>query len=148
MAEISKIQVKRGLEAELIQLSEGEPALTTDTEKVFIGGTTDNIQLATQADIEAIQADIAAIPDASTTERGLVILEASVTSTSTTRAATSSSVKEVNDFAKEVQAEFRTFKAALTEGFTSNMFSDSFATLDAFNVTRGYYDEVNTRLVI
>lgn len=43
----NKIQLKRGLKANLPVLSVGEPALTTDTKEVFIGNGTTNTQIAT-----------------------------------------------------------------------------------------------------
>jgi hypothetical protein len=41
----TKIQLKRGLEADLPLLSEGEPAFTTDTGKIFIGSPYGNIHI-------------------------------------------------------------------------------------------------------
>lgn len=43
----NKIQLKRGLKANLPVLSVGEPAFTTDTKEVFIGNGTGNTQVAT-----------------------------------------------------------------------------------------------------
>ena len=48
----------------------------------------------------------------------------------------------------ELRAEFEAFKAALTEGFTNNQFSDGLSSLDAFNVTAGYYNLPMTRLEV
>ena len=47
-----KIQIKRGIKANLPVLSSGEPALTTDTEEVFFGNGTSNIQLAKKSDLD------------------------------------------------------------------------------------------------
>jgi len=47
-----KIQVKRGIKANLPVLSSGEPALTTDTEEVFFGNGTSNIELAKKSDLD------------------------------------------------------------------------------------------------
>lgn len=52
------------------------------------------------------------------------------------------------NLAQETQTEFRSFRAALTEGFTNNQFSHSFNTVSDFNISQGYYDELQTRLVI
>jgi hypothetical protein len=52
---MTKIQLKRGLETELPTLSEGEPAFTTDTGKIFIGATSGNIQLAKKDDLDKLQ---------------------------------------------------------------------------------------------
>jgi hypothetical protein len=49
----NKIQIKRGVKANLPTLSVGEPALTTDTEQVFIGGSSNNIELAKKSDIQS-----------------------------------------------------------------------------------------------
>jgi hypothetical protein len=47
----TKIQLKRGLEADLPLLSEGEPAFTTDTGKIFVGSSNGNIELAKIDDV-------------------------------------------------------------------------------------------------
>lgn len=47
---VNKIQIKRGKKASLPTLSEGEMALCTDTNEVFIGNTS-NVQLTTKNDI-------------------------------------------------------------------------------------------------
>jgi hypothetical protein len=51
MALIDKLQVKKGVEANLPVLDVGEPAFTTDTEKPYIGAGSGNIQLAKYQDI-------------------------------------------------------------------------------------------------
>jgi hypothetical protein len=51
---MKKIQLKRGLEKDLPILSEGEPGFTTDTEKVFIGSSNGNIELAKMEDISGM----------------------------------------------------------------------------------------------
>lgn len=48
--------------------------------------------------------------------------------------------------ASEVESELNTFKSALLNGVTSNQFSDGLSTLDAFNVTSGYYNKSQSRL--
>lgn len=48
---MTKIQFKRGLEKDLPSLSQGEPGITTDTEKVFIGGSNGNVELAKMTDV-------------------------------------------------------------------------------------------------
>lgn len=50
----NKIQVKRGLEANLPVLDVGEPAFTTDSKKPFIGSDEGNIELATKEQIITI----------------------------------------------------------------------------------------------
>jgi len=47
----NKIQIRRGLKANLPTLSIGEPAITTDTEQVYVGGNSGNIELAKAADL-------------------------------------------------------------------------------------------------
>ena len=47
----NKIQVKRGVEANIPILDVGEPAFTTDTKKPFIGTDTGNMELATKEQI-------------------------------------------------------------------------------------------------
>ena len=49
---MSKIQFKRGTSSNLPTLSLGEPAITTDTDEVYIGTSSGNVQLATSADVE------------------------------------------------------------------------------------------------
>jgi len=54
-----KIQVRRGVESELTDLSTGEPALSTDTTKFFVGtGNGNKSQLAKQSQVDTIQADV------------------------------------------------------------------------------------------
>lgn len=48
----NKIQIKRGLKSKLPKLEVGEPGLCTDTNEVYLGGPSANIQLAKFADIE------------------------------------------------------------------------------------------------
>jgi hypothetical protein len=48
---MTKIQFKRGLEKDLPSLSQGEPGITTDTGKIFIGSLSGNIQLAKMEDV-------------------------------------------------------------------------------------------------
>lgn len=47
----NKIQVKRGLKANLPVLSQGEPALCTDTEEIFFGSSKSNIEVLTKGKI-------------------------------------------------------------------------------------------------
>ena len=54
-----KIQVRRGVESELTDLSTGEPALSTDTTKFFVGtGNGNKSQLAKQSQVDTIQQDV------------------------------------------------------------------------------------------
>jgi hypothetical protein len=48
------IQFRRGLEANIPSLLDGEPAITTDSDKVFIGGSSKNIELAKKDDINSM----------------------------------------------------------------------------------------------
>ncbi|WP_238861035.1 hypothetical protein [Clostridium sp. YIM B02569] len=50
----NKIQIKRGLKANLPILDAGEPAFTTDTKEFFVGDGKNNIEFAKQADLEVI----------------------------------------------------------------------------------------------
>lgn len=59
-----------------------------------------------------------------------------------------SGIASAYNLAGEVQVELRAFKAALTEGFTANQFSDGLTTLNAFNVTEGYYNQPLSRLEV
>ena len=40
-----KIKIKRGLEAALPTLQEGEPGFTTDSKKLFVGSDAGNIEI-------------------------------------------------------------------------------------------------------
>ncbi len=55
----NKIQVKRGLKANIPALNVGEPGFTTDTKEFFIGSVSGNVQLAKQVDLSAHMADMA-----------------------------------------------------------------------------------------
>lgn len=92
---------------------------------------------------------------ASLTEKGHTRLSNAIDSTVETLAATPSAVKQAYDRGSvafndtnELRAEFLAFKAALTEGFTANQFSDGLTTLDSFNVTAGYFNLSLTRLEV
>ncbi|WP_297429059.1 hypothetical protein [Clostridium sp.] len=50
----NKIQIKRGVKANLPTLSVGEPALCTDTSQVFVGGNNGNIELAKASDLSDV----------------------------------------------------------------------------------------------
>ena len=50
------------------------------------------------------------------------------------------------NIASEALSELKAFKDALLNGITSNQFSDGLATLDAFTVTGGYYNQPLTRM--
>ena len=54
----NKIQVKRGVEANIPILDVGEPAFTTDTKKLFIGTDTGNMELATKAQINTLDDEV------------------------------------------------------------------------------------------
>ena len=56
-----KIQVKRGLAANIPLLDMGEFAITTDTEKPFIGSTSGNVELAKQTILDAYKAENATV---------------------------------------------------------------------------------------
>jgi hypothetical protein len=57
--EIVKLQIKRGPEAQLPTLDAGEPAITTDTHKIFVGDGTLNHELAHKADLDATNVSLA-----------------------------------------------------------------------------------------
>jgi hypothetical protein len=59
--EIVKLQIKRGPEAQLPTLDAGEPAITTDTHKIFIGDGTINHELAHKVDLDATNVSLADI---------------------------------------------------------------------------------------
>lgn len=54
----TKIKLRRGNESDLPLLDEGEPALSLDTEKFFVGSPSGNIQLADNRDVEAIKSGV------------------------------------------------------------------------------------------
>jgi lysophospholipase L1-like esterase len=54
-----KIRFKRGLEAKLPTLDEGEPGFTTDTKKLFIGASDGNVELAKQTNLDTTNASVA-----------------------------------------------------------------------------------------
>ncbi|AYJ75183.1 putative minor capsid protein 1 [Bacillus phage BSP36] len=82
MADVEKrkIKLRRGQEADLPTLDEGEPALTLDTNKFFIGGTTGNIQLADQKDLETLSSNVDGVKeDVSTAQTDISGLKTDVT---------------------------------------------------------------------
>ncbi|WP_238915111.1 hypothetical protein [Clostridium sp. YIM B02555] len=54
----NKIQIKRGLKANLPLLDVGEPAFTTDTKEFFIGDGISNIDFAKQSDLEITNSQV------------------------------------------------------------------------------------------
>lgn len=60
--EIVKLQFKRGPEAQLPTLDAGEPAITTDTNKLFVGDGHTNHQVALQADLNNTNTSLSVIP--------------------------------------------------------------------------------------
>ncbi|AGY47360.1 minor capsid protein [Bacillus phage Grass] len=82
MADVEKRKIKfrRGQEADLPTLDEGEPALTLDTNKFFIGGTNGNIQLADQKDLETLSSSVDGVKeDVSTAQTDISGLKTDVT---------------------------------------------------------------------
>jgi hypothetical protein len=53
-----KIKLKRGLEANLPVLDIGEPGFTTDTGKMFVGGTTGNVGFAQQSIVDGLSSSV------------------------------------------------------------------------------------------
>jgi hypothetical protein len=53
-----KIQFKRGQEANLPVLAEGEPGFTTDSEKLFIGSAVGNVEVAKKEHVDEVQTDL------------------------------------------------------------------------------------------
>ena len=49
-----KILLKRGNKANLPKLDAGEPAITLDTEQIFIGGTSGNVEIPTKKEIDSM----------------------------------------------------------------------------------------------
>lgn len=75
-----KILLRRGPEADLPTLDEGEPALTLDTGKFFVGGVTGNIQLAGQQSLEDLQSDVDTVKsDVNTAKTDITNLQEGVT---------------------------------------------------------------------
>lgn len=54
----NKIYFKRGIKSNLPTLSIGEPALTTDTEELFIGGSSGNIQIAMKKNFKEMYVNV------------------------------------------------------------------------------------------
>lgn len=106
------------------------------------------------------------LPNASTTQAGIVQLNDTLTSTSTTQAATANAVKQVNDAVVahstetaskftninlniiDMAVELETLKGATLNGVTANIFIETFNNLDDINLMNGVYDSTNKRLVL
>lgn len=106
-----------------------------------------------QQDIENVIEHVKVI--ATEVEAGHVTLSSAIDSDSTTTAATSLAAKIIYDLLRqtdvnlnELKTEFLTFKSVLTEGFTSNQFSDGLTTLDGFDTVSGYYNQSLSRLEV
>ena len=105
--------------------------------------------------VSLLNFDVHLSEKASLTNVGHTQLSNAFDSTTDTLAATPYAVKQAYDRADmafnneaELRAEFRAFKAALTEGFTSNQFSDGLINLDGFIVNSGYYNMPITRMEV
>lgn len=106
------------------------------------------------------------LPNASTTQAGIVQLNDTLTSTSTTQAATANAVKQVNDAVVahsvetaskftninlniiDMAVELETLKGATLNGVTANIFVGTFQNLDDINLMNGVYDSISKRLVL
>jgi len=55
------LQFKRGPEASIPSLSSGEPGVTTDTEKLFVGMPSGNVEMAKQSDLSALSTTVTEI---------------------------------------------------------------------------------------
>ncbi|GGJ68303.1 phage-related tail fiber protein [Anoxybacillus voinovskiensis] len=106
------------------------------------------------------------LPSASTTQAGIVQLNDTLTSTSTTQAATANAVKQVNDAVVahsaetatkftninlniiDMAVELETLKGATLNGVTANIFIETFTNLNDINLMNGIYDSANKRLVL
>lgn len=106
------------------------------------------------------------LPNASTTQAGIVQLDDTLTSTSATKAATANAVRRVNDaivahsaetaskFTNidlniiDMAVELETLKGATLNGVTANIFVETFTNLNDINLMNGIYDSVNKRLVL
>lgn len=58
------IKLKRGLEATIPTLQEGEPGFTTDSKKLFVGSDTGNIEIVTVEQLNNALGDIDSALDA------------------------------------------------------------------------------------
>lgn len=56
--EIVKLQIRRGPESQLPTLDVGEPAITTDTYKVFVGDGAVNHELTKKVDLDATNSNV------------------------------------------------------------------------------------------
>ena len=54
-----EIKLKRGLEATIPTLQEGEPGFTTDSKKLFVGSDAGNIEIGTQQAIDEVAIELA-----------------------------------------------------------------------------------------
>ncbi|WPZ17780.1 phage tail protein [Geobacillus subterraneus] len=106
------------------------------------------------------------LPSASTSAPGIVQLNDTVSSTSTTQAATANAVKQVNDAVVahsadtaskftninlniiDMAVELETLKGATLNGVTANIFIETFTNLNDINLMNGIYDNINKRLVL
>ena len=113
-----------------------------------------------------VKVPISQLPSASTVSAGIVQLNDTVSSTSTTQAATANAVKQVNDALAahsaetaskftninlniiDMAVELETLKGATLNGVTANIFIETFTNLNDINLMNGVYDSVNKRLVV
>lgn len=108
----NKIQIKRGTKASLPSLDSGEMGYCVDTKELYVGnasGGNTKVAMSTEAapvshthnanDISAGTLAAARLPVASTSAAGIVQLNSTTNSTSTTQAATASAVNSAYDLA-------------------------------------------------
>ena len=113
-----------------------------------------------------VKVPISQLPSASTVSAGIVQLNDTVSSTSTTQAATANAVKQVNDALAshsvetaskftninlniiDMAVELETLKGATLNGVTANIFVETFTDLNDINLMKGIYDSTNKRLVL
>lgn len=93
-----KIQHKRGPEKDLPRLEIAEWALTTDTEKPFIGAASGNVEIAKKKDLEAVSSEVSKKADA--TEVTALGSQLADTETKTEVLATKNQIDFVHDLQK------------------------------------------------
>jgi hypothetical protein len=68
-----KIWFNHGLKETMPKLDFREPGITDDTEEVFVGGNTQNIQLAKQIDLDTTNEQLGNLPDLTTTDKSSIV---------------------------------------------------------------------------
>ena len=161
------LQFKRGPEASIPSLSSGEPGVTTDTEKLFVGMPSGNTEMAKQTDLSALSDTVTEINEsyisnsqinvsggvAGLGENGaLAIAQGGTGGTTVTQAlvnlgaASQADLSDLTARVTEAESKLTVLWDAVFTNITGNPFTVVLSSLDGITVTAGVWNAAKSRL--